>query len=132
MYKVKTNSENITNTERFAILGSLLDGDAEDMYHRYLCIQDKTVGLERVWHCLELVYGYRENDPMTEIYECSSCPSVQSSALGLKTLHQDLIFGKVEKSLGQVEKSNNASLDNLALMNNFVKRLPQNFRKQYI
>ena len=32
VYNEKTNSENITDRERFTILGSLLDGDAEDMY----------------------------------------------------------------------------------------------------
>ena len=110
VYNEKTNSENITDKERFTILGSLLDGDAEDMYKRYLCIKNKTVALERVWRGLELAYGYREKDSMTEIYERSNGPVVESSTPGLKELHQDLIF-----CLGKVEKSEVALLDNPAL-----------------
>ena len=64
---------------------------------------------------------------MSEIYERSTRPSVESSSLGLRSLHKDLIF-----CLGRVETSDAATLDNLALVNNFVKRLPHNFRKQYI
>ena len=64
---------------------------------------------------------------MTEIYERSTRPLVESSSQGLRSLHKDLIF-----CLGRVEMSNAATLDNPALVNNFLKRLPRNFRKQYI
>ena len=50
----------------------------------------------------------------------------ENSTQGLKELQQDLIF-----CIGKVGKSEIASLDNPALVNNFVKRLPQKFRTQY-
>ena len=127
VYKEKTQSEHLTDNERFNILGSLLGGEAEVVYNRYLCSPNKTLALERVWRSLELAYGYREKNPMTEIYELSTRPSVESSSQGLRSLRKDLIF-----CLGRVETNNSATLDNPALVNNFVRRLPNNFRKQYI
>ena len=76
VYKEKPNAENITDTKCFTILGSLVDGDAEDIYKRYLFIQNKTVALEHVWRGLELAYGYRKKKPMTEIYERSGHPTI--------------------------------------------------------
>ena len=79
----KTNSGNITDKERFTILGSLLDGDAEDMYKPHLHISDRTVLLKSVWHGLELAYGYRATDSLTKIYERSNGPVVENSTWGL-------------------------------------------------
>ena len=64
---------------------------------------------------------------MIEIYERSTRPPIESNSKGLRSLHKDLIF-----CLGRIESNNAATLDNPALVNNFVKRLPHNFRTQYI
>ena len=82
VYHKKTNSLNLTDKERFNILGSLLDVDAEDMYKCHLCIKDKTVTFERVWCELELAYGYRNMDSLTKIYERSNGPVVDHSTRG--------------------------------------------------
>ena len=63
---------------------------------------------------------------LTKIYERSNGPVVENSTRGLKELQQDLIF-----CIGKVGKSEATSLDNPALVNNFVKRLPQKFHTQY-
>ena len=125
--KKKTEHEHLTDTERFNILGSLLEGESEALYNRHLYLPDKTLALARVWRSLKLTYGYRKNNPMTEIYERSMRPSVESNSKGLRSLHKDLIF-----CLGRIESNIAATLINPALVNNFVKRLPYNFRKQYI
>ena len=85
------------------------------------------MALERVWRSLKLTYGYRNKNPMNEIYERSTRSVVESTSKGLRTLHKDLIF-----CLGRVEADNAASLDNPALVANFVKRLPRKFRKALI
>ena len=64
---------------------------------------------------------------MNEIYELSTRSVVESTSKGLRKLHKDLIF-----YLGRVETDNAVSLDNPALVVNFVKRLPRKFRKAYI
>ena len=96
------------------------------MYKRYLSIPDTSVVLDSIWRGLELAYGYRETDSMTKIYECSNGPVVENSTQGLKVLQQDLIY-----CMGKVGRTEAASLDNPALVNNFIKRLPQKFRSQY-
>ena len=45
----------------------------------------------------------------------------------MKELHEDLLL-----CIGKVGKNEVASLDNLALVNNFVKHLPQKFCTQYL
>ena len=107
IYDEKTNSANLTDKEKFTILGSLLEGDAEVMYKRQLCIKDKTIALERVWRGLELEYGYRVKDSLTKIYERSNGSVVENSTRGLKELQKDLIF-----CIGKVGKNEMASLDN--------------------
>ena len=108
-------------------MGSLLKGESEALYTRNLYLPDETLALARIWHCLKLMYGYRENNPMTEIYKRSTRPSVESNSKGLRSLHKDLIF-----CLGKIESNNAVTLDKSALVNNFVKLLPHNFRNQYI
>ena len=105
----------------------MLEGESEALYNRHLYLPDKTLALARVWRSLKLTYGYRENNPMTEIYERSTRPPVESNSKGLRSLHKDLIF-----CLGRIESNNAATLDNPALVNNFLKRLLHNFCKQYI
>ena len=123
MYKEKTQPKHLTDNERFNILGSLLDGEAESVYNRYVYLTDKTLALERVWRSLKLTYGYRNKNPMNEIYERSTRSVVESTSKGLRTLHKDLIF-----FLGRVEISDAASLENPALVSNFAQRLPHKFR----
>ena len=60
VYKEKTESEHLTDNERFNILGSLLDGESEAVYNCYLCSPNKTLALEHVWRSLKLTYGYRD------------------------------------------------------------------------
>ena len=64
---------------------------------------------------------------MTEIYECSTRPSVESNSKGLRSLRKDLIF-----CLERIEMNNAVTLDNPALLTNFVNRLPHKFHTQYI
>ena len=127
IYNEKTEHEHLNDTERFNILGSLLEGEAETLYNRHLSESDKTMALMRVWHGLKLTYGYRENNPMTEIYERSTHPSVASNSKGLRSLHKDLIF-----CLERIEMNNAVTLNNQALLTNFVNQLPHKFRTQYI
>ena len=127
MYKEKTEHEHLTDTERFNILGPLLEGESEALYNRNLYLPDKTLTVARVWRSLKLTYGCRENNPMTEIYKRRSRPSVESNSKGLRSLHKDLIF-----CLGKIESNNAVTLDKSALVNNFVKLLLHNFCKQYI
>ena len=92
MYKEKTEHEHLTNTERFNIMGSLLEGQFKALYNRHLYLPDKTLALARIRRSLKLTYGYRENNPMTEIYERSASPPVESNFKGLRSLQKDLIF----------------------------------------
>ena len=64
---------------------------------------------------------------MTEIYERSTWPSVESNSKGLRSHRKDLIF-----CLERIEENNAVTLANPALLTNFVKRLPEKFRIQYI
>ena len=48
MYKEKTEHEHLTDTERFNILGSLLEGESEALYNRNLYLPDKTLALARI------------------------------------------------------------------------------------
>ena len=75
---------------------------------------------------MELAYGYHQTDSMTKIYERSNGPVVKNSTRGLKELQQGLIY-----CMGKVGRTEAASLDNPALVNNFIKRLPQKFCSQY-
>ena len=122
VYHEKTASENLSNGERFTILGSLLDGEAKNMYKDQLHMEDKTAALEIVWRTLEIAFGYRDTDSLTKIYERSNGPVVENTIKGLKELQKDLIF-----CMGKERKSEIATLDNPALVNNFIKRLPQRF-----
>jgi hypothetical protein len=99
VYHEKTASENLTDGERFTILGSLLDGEAENMYKNQLYMEDKAAALEIVWRALEIAFGYRDTDSLTKIYERSNGPVVENTIKGLKELQKDLIFciGKVKK-----------------------------------
>ena len=63
---------------------------------------------------------------MTKSYERGNDTVVENSTRGLKELQQDLIY-----CMGKVRRTEAASLGNPALVNNFVKRLPQKFRSQY-
>ena len=81
----------------------------------------------RVWHSLKLTYGYHDKIPITEIYERSTRPSVKSNSKGLRSLCKDLIF-----CLERIEEDNAVTLDIPALLTNFVNRLPEKFRIQYI
>ena len=74
IYNEKTEHEHLNDTERFNILGSLLDGEAKALYNRHLSKPDKTLALARVWRRLQLTYGYHKNNPMTQIYERSTRP----------------------------------------------------------
>ena len=64
---------------------------------------------------------------MTAIYKRSTRPSVESNSKGLRSLRKDLIF-----CLERIETNNAVTLDNPALLTNFVNRLPDKFRTQYI
>ena len=96
------------------------------MYKRYLSISDKSVALDNVWRRLKLAYGYRVADPMNKISEQSNKPVVENSIKGVQDLQKDLIY-----CLHEVDKSQEALLDNPVLINNFVRRLPETFRSQY-
>ena len=63
---------------------------------------------------------------MTKSYDHGNDTVVENSTRGLKELQQDLIY-----CMGKVRRTEAASLDNPALVNNFIKRLPQKFRSQY-
>ena len=82
VFKEKTELKHLTDNERFNILGSLLDGESESVYNRYVYLTDKTLALERVWRSLKLTYGYRNKNPMNEIYECSTRLAVESTPRG--------------------------------------------------
>jgi hypothetical protein len=49
VYAERTEFEHITDAKRFAILGTLLEGDAELMYNDQLHMKDKGAALEIVW-----------------------------------------------------------------------------------
>jgi hypothetical protein len=49
VYTEKTEFEHINDAKRFAILGTLLEGDAEVMYNDQLHLKDKSAALEIVW-----------------------------------------------------------------------------------
>ena len=55
--KRKLIQKYLTDKERFTILGSLLEGDDEDMYKRCLLISDKSIALDNVCRGLKLAYG---------------------------------------------------------------------------
>ena len=120
IYKEKAGHEHLNDTERFNILGALLEGEAETLYNRHLSESNKTTALKRVWHSLKLTYGYRDKNPMTQIYECSTRLSVESNSKGLRSLRKDLIF-----CLECIEDDNGITLDNPALLSNFVKPLTE-------
>ena len=90
------------------------------MYKDQLHREDKTTALEIVWRALDITFGYRDADASTRIYERSNGHIVENSIKGLKELQKDLIF-----CMGKVRKSEIATLDNPALVNSFIKRLPQ-------
>ena len=48
IYNGKTKHEHLNDTERFNILGSLLEGEAETLYNRHLSESDKTMELARL------------------------------------------------------------------------------------
>ena len=114
VYDEKTSTGDLNDTERFNILGSLLEGDAENMYKEQLHLRDKTEALGIVWRALRTAYGYRDMDSLTLIYERSNGPIVENDLSGLKELHKDLIF-----CMGRVRHSESMFLDNPALVNNF-------------
>ena len=84
IYKRKAGHEQLNDTECFNILGTLLEGEAETVYNRHLSESNKTTALTRVWRSLKLTYGYRDENPMTEIYEHSTRPSVESNSKKLE------------------------------------------------
>ena len=49
IYKEKAGHEHLNDTERFNILGTLLEGEAETLHDRHLSESNKTTTLTWVW-----------------------------------------------------------------------------------
>ena len=60
IYKEKAGHEHHNATERFNILGILLEGKAKILYNQHLSESNKTTALTQVWHSLKLTYGYHD------------------------------------------------------------------------
>jgi hypothetical protein len=125
VYTEKTDFEHMTDAKRFAILGTLLEDEAELMYNDQLHMKDKSVALEILWGSLKLAYE-REEDYMQKICDLSSAPPVENSVLGMKKLQKDLL-----RCRSLIPQDKTELLDIPAIVKGFGRRLPTRFRQQY-
>ena len=58
---------NMSDTDHFVILYTLLDVEAETIRNRYLAETDKTVALRCVWLALKNTYSYHDEAPLSDI-----------------------------------------------------------------
>ena len=91
VYNEKT--KHITSDkERFDILYTLLDGEAEKAYNLHIANTDKSEALKYVWCNLKDNFGYRNQHPLVNVDERSACSLVESTLKGLRTLLGNLCY----------------------------------------